>query len=284
MDAAQGAMNEWPIDENTIDYTAGNPNGGIINDSKQFPEITAPLLASLAQRGGIENYATGYHAVEFLLWGQRLDQMGGPGERPHTDFVDGGTASNQARRRTYLATIMLMLLETLRSLEAEWNLSDPKSYGAKFVAADPHQSLTKIYRGFSQMAIAETLYERLSNPLRSRDRKDEQSCFSESTLADLSVNALGVENVYLGHYGKLEGPGISDLILAKNADLDRRMQQRLTLIRTAIDAIPPPLDHAILADPLSEPNMTVQAAVDAFVPLFDLLHEGSDALGVVNNL
>jgi putative iron-regulated protein len=284
MDAAQGAMNEWPIDENYIDYTAGNSEGGIINDAQQFPDITPGLLASLAGRGGTENYSTGFHAIEFLLWGQRLDQTKGPGERPYTDFVDGGTGRNQLRRRTYLRTTTLMLLESMRSVAAEWDLTDPKGYGAKFIGGSPLDSLSRIYRGFSQMAVSETFYERLSNPFRSRDRKDEQSCFSESTLSDLESNALGIENVYLGRYGKLGGPSLADLVKAKNPDLDGRLRRALERIRAAIAAIPPPLDHAILSDPSSEPHARVSEAVDAFAPLLDLLHEAAGTLGVTNNL
>jgi putative iron-regulated protein len=284
LDVAQATMNEWPIDENYVDYTAGNPDAGLINDTTQFPEITPELLMSLAGRGGTENYATGFHAVEFILWGQRLDQNEGPGNRPYTDFVDGGTAAHQARRRTYLQVTTLILLEQMRAVEAEWNLDDEKSYGAKFVAADSHQSLTKIFRGFSQAAISEVLYERLSNPFRSHDRKDEQSCFSESTLSDIKANILGVENLYLGQYGKLKGPSLSDLMQAKDPDLDKKMRARLRQVREAIAAIPPPLDHAILSDPSSDPYLKVKAAIDTFTPLLGLLHDGAARLDITNNL
>jgi hypothetical protein len=95
---------------------------------------------------------------------------------------------------------------------------------------------------------------------------------------------LGTWRVYDGDYGKLEGPGLSDLIVAKDADIDERMRKRLEAIRAAIDDIIPPLDHAILADPSSEEYLRVEEAVDSFEPLLDLLREGSDALDIVNNL
>ena len=85
-----------------IDYTTANAEGGIINDPAHYPQLTATVLASADEKGGIENLSTGFHAIEFLLWGQRPDQTQGPGQRPYTDYVDGGTAANQARRRTYL--------------------------------------------------------------------------------------------------------------------------------------------------------------------------------------
>jgi putative iron-regulated protein len=98
------------------------------------------------------------------------------------------------------------------------------------------------------------------------------------------ATALGVENVYLGRYGSLTGPSIYDLVAAKNGELADRLRRQLATIRAAIDAIPPPFDHAVLADPSSEPNIRVREAIDAFTPLLGLLHEVADALGIVNNL
>jgi putative iron-regulated protein len=284
LDQEQGAMNEWPIDENYVDYTAGNSQGGIINDVTQYPEITGLVLTSLTGKGGTENLATGFHAIEFLIWGQRPDQTTGPGERPYTDYVDQGTAANQDRRRAYLQTATTLLVEDMRAVEAEWRLDDPQSYGAGFVAASPVESLTKIYRGFSQMAISELYYERLSNPYVSKDRKDEESCFSESTLNDLIANAHGLENVYSGTYGSLKGASVSDLIRAKDPKLDSDLKYQLTLIRTAIEAIPAPFDHAVLAVPTSDASQKVQAALAACKPLTDLLDQGATVLGIVNNL
>ncbi len=289
IDQAQGVMNEWPIDENFIDYTAGNPQGGIINDTHNYPEITAEVLAVADQKGGIENLSTGFHAIEFLLWGQRLAQTEGPGQRPYTDYLDGGTATHQARRRTYLKTVTAMLLADMKGLTAAWDLTSATSYGSKFVAADSHQSLTKMLRGMSNLAIAELYYERMSDPYRTKDRKDEESCFSEATLSDLIGNALGVEDVYLGRYVNLEGKtlsgtSMSDLVKAKNPSLDMQMRQQITAVRDAIAAIPPPFDHAVLAPEESDAHQKVKAALDAFSPLQTTLHSIAETLGVTINL
>ena len=226
IDRAQVGMNEWPIDENFIDYTIGNPKGGLINDPAAFPQITPPALAS-ADEKGVETVSTGFHAVEFLLWGQRADQREGPGTRPYTDYVDGGTAANQDRRRAYLSAATSMLLDDMRGLEAEWDLADKNSYASRLVTEKPHDALTKIFRGFSQMAISELFYERLFDPVISLDRKDEESCFSESTHNDLVANALSVEGVYIGRYRTsdgtvLEGPSLSDLCPREGSFARRR--------------------------------------------------------------
>jgi putative iron-regulated protein len=284
IDQAQGGMNEWPIDESFVDYVVGSPSSGIVNDAQDYPQINAQVIAASDEKGGIENLSTGYHAVEFLLWGQRPDQTAGPGQRPYTDYVDGGTAANQDRRRTYLQVATELLLDNMRALEAQWDLTNKASYGAMFVADKPQASLTKMFRGFSQTAISELYYERLDDPFASRDQKDEESCFSESTINDLINNALGVEDAYLGRYQAMMGPSISDLVKAKSPALDAQIRQQLSDIRAAIGAIPPPFDHAVLAAADSPANQAVQAAVAAFVPLQDLLNQAATALGVVNNL
>jgi putative iron-regulated protein len=288
IDQLQGAMNEWPIDESLIDYTVATPDGGVVNNPTQYPDITPPVLATLDENGGQENLSTGFHAIEFLLWGERPDQSQGPGTRPYTDYVDGGTAANQDRRRTYLQVATGLLLSDVRETDADWDLTNPMSYGSQFVA-DPQNALTEIYRGFSQMAISELLYERMNDAFVSKDQKDEESCFSESTINDLVNNALGIENVYLGHYqtlagSMLEGPSVSSLVQAKNPTLDAQLRQQIHAARTAIEAIPPPFDHDCLAPTSSPANMAVATAVGALQTLQPMLDQGAQVLGVVNNL
>ena len=284
MDAAQGGMNEWPIDETFVDYTTDSPLGGIINDTADYPEISEAVLRSTDERGGIENLSTGFHAIEFLLWGQRPDQTSGPGERPYTDYLDGGTAANQDRRRLYLTTAVDMLLSDMQALDAEWDLTNGESYGAMMVAGSAHDGLTNIVRGFTNLGISELFYERLEDPYVTQDRKDEESCFSESTIIDLTANAKGVENVYLGRYADQQGPSVSDLVKAKDPALDTEIKAEISAARAAIAAIPTPFDHSVIAPPTSDDNLKVRAAIDAFQPMQDTLKRMADVLGVPINL
>ena len=88
--APEGQLNAWPLDENMIDYTS-DTNGkiagakNIINTPTKFtpvgdePQevdtsiINTATISALNENGGDANVATGYHAVEFLLWGQDQD-------------------------------------------------------------------------------------------------------------------------------------------------------------------------------------------------------------------
>src|SRR5690606_39218501 len=136
VDDWEGRVNAWPLDEGMIDYvdasygTESDANAYYIVNVIANPEIsvggkpidasviTADLLAeTLHEADGNEaNVATGYHAIEFLLWGQDLtgtgpapaDRQGTPqqrhaGNRPHTDFDPKAcTGGNCERRAQYL--------------------------------------------------------------------------------------------------------------------------------------------------------------------------------------
>jgi putative iron-regulated protein len=188
-----------------------------------------------------------------------------------------------------LRVAVSLLLDDMRGLAAEWDLGDSASYAAHLLAGKPHDALTKIYRGLSQMAISELFYERLLDPFVSQDRKDEESCFSESTHDDLVANALGVEDVYLGRYRTrsgvlLQGRSLSDLVHAASPALDDRLRGELTAVRASIEAIPPPYDHAVLSPPKSAPYESVRTAVAACQPVQATLDEVARTLGIVNNL
>jgi putative iron-regulated protein len=270
-EAPEGRLNAWPIDESFIDYSSANPNAGMINHVDEFPKITPQVLAEYNGRAGEENRALGYHAIEFLLWGQRVGQVAGPGERPFTDYVDGGTAKNQARRRQYLQLAAQLLVSDLAQQRAAWDLADPDSYGSAMVAGDPKLAVTRILRGMSNMAISELLYERMSNPYFTRESKDEQSCFSESTWNDLAADGLGVENVYLGRYGEQHGASISDLVRQQDPALDRATREAIAQARGACEEIPQPFDRSVLAPDGAGPREKVKASIDAWIAVEEKL-------------
>ncbi|MET0157535.1 MAG: imelysin family protein, partial [Methyloceanibacter sp.] len=127
VDDWEGKVNAWPLDEGLIDYGASSygtespenelyaanviANTTLTIGGKKLDtsKITAELLADqLQEAGGVEaNVATGYHAVEFLLWGQDLNGTGpGNGARPASDFDAAKcTSGNCARRAEYLRAV-----------------------------------------------------------------------------------------------------------------------------------------------------------------------------------
>ena len=123
----EGRMNAWPMDESYVDYVVDAPTAGIVNDRKVA--ITKKRLAALNERDGEENIATGWHAIEFLLWGQDLSATG-PGARPFEDYVDG-KKPNADRRRQYLRVVTELLIDDLRFLHTAWAPNSAKNYRAR---------------------------------------------------------------------------------------------------------------------------------------------------------
>src|SRR5262249_30832521 len=158
-------------------------------------------------------------------------------------------------------------LSDMQGVDAAWDLSDPDSYGSRFVAAPAEDSIQNIARGLTDLSISELYYERLLDPYVTMDRKDEESCFSETTYTDLVANATGVEDLYLGRYGSLSGPALSDLVREQDASLDDQLRQQIHAALVGIQAIPQPFDHTVIAPANSDEHKKLDAAVQAFWPL-----------------
>jgi putative iron-regulated protein len=280
----EGQINAWPLDEAFIDSVAGSPNGGIINDTGTFPTLSTEVLAAQNENGGEKNIATGYHAIEFLLWGQDLNASG-PGSRPHTDFVTGagGTLSNPARRGEYLKLAAQLLVDDLKSVTEAW-AEGGDNYGKDFRALDAKEALRRMLQGMGSLSGAELSGERMTTAYDNKDQEDEHSCFSDNTHRDLYTNALGIQNVYLGRYGSIDGKGLEDLVKAKDPALDTKMKEQLAASLAAIEAIPKPFDQAILGDDSAPGRAKVLAAIRALQAQTDTIVEIATALDVQINL
>jgi putative iron-regulated protein len=204
----EGEINAWPLDENFIDYTRDDESAGIINHPELVADITKDALRSKNEEGGEKNIAVGFHAIEFLLWGQDSEDVTTKtaGARPYTDYVTGGggTAENQDRRGQYLKIVAELLVEDLEKVTAAWKPSED-NYAALFLV-DSKDAITKMLTGMGSLANAELSGERMTVAYKNRGQEDEHSCFSDTTNADLLGNFTGIQNVYLGKYGTTDGP------------------------------------------------------------------------------
>jgi putative iron-regulated protein len=261
----EGRLNSWPMDEVYVDYVDGQPDAGIINDPAAYPTIDRDVLVDLNAAGSETDISTGWHAIEFLLWGQDLADDG-PGARPWTDYVvgEGGTAAHQDRRADYLRVVTALLVDDLRGLEDAW--AEGAAYHEEFAHQDPQAALTKMLLGMGSLSGAELAGERMTVAYDTREQEDEHSCFSDTTHRDLVTNAQGIENVYLGRWGGDVGASLSDLVAARDPELDRTMRSQLAASVAALEAIPPPFDQAIRA-PDGDPARA--AVADAIAALKD---------------
>lgn len=274
----EGEMNGWPLDENHIDAVAldrynAAPGLDIVGDAQAFPEITPELIAAQNEAGGEKNIASGYHAIEFLLWGQDLNQPPqSAGQRPYTDFVAAAPATKNdvaARRGQYLKAASTLLLRDLESLTAAWSAtqSDTPNYRATFASGDVYTALKRMFTGVAALAEVEMAGERMSVPLLSSDQEEEQSCFSDTTADDLRANVLGIENVYYARYKKrdgttISGPSLAELVKAADPRVAAEVEERLARTRAATQAIRNPFDREIVADN-NDGRARVQEGVDS---------------------
>lgn len=279
-DGPEGEINAWPLDEVFIDYVEGNPGSGIINNTATFPTITTAVITDQNENGGEANISAGYHAIEFLLWGQDLSPTG-PGARPFSDYLTvGGTAMNQERRKTYLKLVTELLVADLTAVRDQWAPA-AANYRAAFEA--DKNAVQKIFLGLGSLSGAELSGERMAVALANHDQEDEHSCFSDNTHRDLYGDALGLQNVFLGNYGANDGEGLEDLIRAKNPELADRLKSQIAASITAIQAIPVPFDQAI-ADGNTAGQAKVQAAIEALRLQTATTVEAATALGITINL
>jgi putative iron-regulated protein len=280
----EGLLNSWPLDESYIDYAVGTKdeivNGGIINMPDDFPTIDAKTLSEANGASGETSISTGYHAVEFLLWGQDLS-ADGPGDRPYTDYVTGaeGTAENQDRRAQYLAAVSSLIVSNLTDVNDAWQ-DGQANYRADFLAMPPHESLGKMLHGMAELAASELSGERMKVAYDNKEQENEHSCFSDNTLKDLENNATSIQNVLLGTYGDLDGPGIDDLVEAKDPALANKLRQQIQDAIDNIKAVPAPFDQAILGDDDSDGREHVRVAIVSLQAFAETVFEAADVLGI----
>ena len=276
----EGRLNTWPMDESYVDGVRGKAGTGLINNRKFV--ITKKALASMNARGGEENIATGWHAIEFLLWGQDLS-ADGPGDRPFDDYVDG-KAPNADRRRQYLNVVTELLIDDLSTLVRAWASGDKSNYRARFERGGD-ESLRKMLVGLGSLSRGELAGERLEVALASQDQEDEQSCFSDNTHRDAVSDALGIENVWLGRYQRadgsvLQGASLRDLVATKEAALADKTTQQIRVSVLAAEAIHPPFDREIIGGPDAPGRLRVQALVASLVQQSKDLVSAAGALGI----
>ncbi|MDI1483485.1 imelysin family protein [Polyangium sp. y55x31] len=282
-DGPEGRINAWPMDEAYVDYVDGDPNAGIINDPATYPTIDETTIAELNEKDGEKNIATGYHAIEFLLWGQDLS-ADGPGQRPYTDYlVEMGTAANQERRGQYLLAAGKLLLQDLGSVSAEW-APETGAYRASFVALPPEEALRRILLGLGSLSGAELAGERIQVAYDTKEQEDEHSCFSDNTHKDLLNNAIGIQNVYLGRRASVDLPGIDELVRERDPALDARLQEEMQASIDAIEAIGKPFDQAILGDDTAAGRQKVKKAIEALRKQTSTIIEVATLLGLQLNI
>ncbi|WP_294229031.1 imelysin family protein [uncultured Shimia sp.] len=320
VDDWEGKVNAWPLDEGLIDYVdaayggpsdenplaalnvIATPSFEVSGATVDAADITPALLESLHEADGVEaNVATGYHAIEFLLWGQDMNGHNhGAGDRPWTDFAAGDacTGDNCDRRGAYLKAATDLLVSDLEFMAAQWS-TDGEARAT--VTGNADAGIVAILTGMGSLSYGEQAGERMRLGLLLNDPEEEHDCFSDNTHNSHYYDGLGIQNVYLGEYVRVDGslvsgPSVSDLVSEVNADLDAELQAKLSTtmmslgrIKTAAEAgfsYDQMLERGNAAgealvmggvDGLVDQTKSIEAAVTA-LGLDNLAFEGSDSL------
>jgi putative iron-regulated protein len=321
VDDWEGKVNSWPLDEGLIDYVAKSygtesdanalytanviankeieVNGKKVDASSLTPEF---LSGTLQEAGGVEaNVATGYHAIEFLLWGQDLHGTGpGAGERPYTDYdLKNCTDGNCDRRAQYLKSASDLLVSDLQETVGNW-----KEDGAarkNLVDGEPNTAISIIFTGMGSLSYGELAGERMKLGLLLHDPEEEHDCFSDNTYNSHLYDAIGIRAAYHASYTRLDGtivsgPSVADMVKAADPAIDKELSDKLDVTVAKMEAIKAralageAYDQQI-AEGNTEGNATVQAAIDALIDqtksieravgslkLSTIAFEGSDSL------
>jgi putative iron-regulated protein len=272
-DGPEGQINAWPMDEAHVDYVEGDSTAGIISDSTGYPEITTDVLVASNEEGGETNISTGWHAIEFLLWGQDLSPDG-PGERPVTDYT---TDANADRRATYLELATQLLIDDLVSVADQW--APDAAYRTEFLA-DPALAVQQLMRGIGALSRGELAGERMAVAYETKDQEDEHSCFSDNTNADVTNNARGAEMVYLAEFPGIDGPSPSDLVAAADPALDEALRTQLATSVELTSGFPATFETMIAAPEGDPANEAMLAAIVSIEDQGDLIAEAAAALGL----
>jgi len=313
IDDWEGQVNAWPLDEGLIDYVdksyehaLGNPAASaniIANTEIQVGEekvdvkdITPEKLASLNELGGSEaNVATGYHAIEFLLWGQDLNGTGpGAGNRPASDYLEGNgaTGGHNDRRRAYLKAATDLLVKDLEEMVGNWAPNVADNYRATLEAEPVNDGLRKMLFGMGSLSLGELAGERMKVSLEANSPEDEQDCFSDNTHYSHFYDAKGIRNVYLGEYtradgSKLTGPSLSSLVAKADPAADATLKADLEATEAKIQVI---VDHALkgehydqlIAADNAAGNQIVRDAIASLVKQTGAIEQAAGKLGIAN--
>jgi putative iron-regulated protein len=238
--------------------------------------ITPTLLQEMHEAGEVEaNVATGYHAIEFLLWGQDMNGTGpGAGGRPHSDFDTANcTGGNCDRRAAYLMASAELLISDLEEMIANWEAGGAARKA--LMSGSPGAGLSTMLTGMGSLSYGELAGERMKLGLLLHDPEEEHDCFSDNTHNSHLYDAIGIRNVYLGRYQRvdgtvIEGPALADVVKLKSPDADAELRRRLDATVDAMVAMRKRAESGEAYDQMigsgnSQGNALVQAAIDALL-------------------
>lgn len=231
------AIDSWPVDVNQITAILGSS--------------TAITSASLDN-----DDARGFHTIEYFVWGLN-------GNKPASALT--------ARELEYLVAAAQNLQSKTQQLYFGW-LASQGNFANNFITAG--ESGNNMYRS-QRVALLEltdgiiTIADEVGNgkietPLNGNNGSAlpsaEESRFSNNSKLDFANNIRSIQNIYLGDYNGVDGKGLTDVVVLKNATLDANIKTKITAAITAIEAIPNTFTDAITNNRAAVQNAQAKVA------------------------
>jgi len=272
----EARLNAWPLNEAVIDYVKGAPRVGLINQL-ELPLSLESILAR-DQTGDESDVTTGWHAIEFLLWGQDFSSTG-PGNRSSNDFL--ADESIRERRRSYLRIVTQLLISDLTIIEQEWRIEVTDSYAERLSQLPSSEILGPALHGAASLIAIELRGERFAVALDSGMQEDEHSCFSDNTLLDLRANLAGIAAMLRNSdNGEIAPDSLLALIEWKNPELAKQLQQAMASAEAQLAAVPEPFDQLILMDAQTPARQQAETALVALQLLAVKIKASAENLGL----
>ncbi len=234
------SLDSWPVNQSDLD--------AVLNS-------TAVLTADYVHN--LDPTLRGFHTIEYLLFGSN-------GSKEVTDFT--------TRQFEYLLACGEVLHENTTQLYNSWKVTDG-NFAKNFLQAGqsgsnyPSQkaALQEIVNGMVGICD-EVANGKINDPFSQQNLTLEESRFSNNSKADFADNIRSIQNCYLGDYGGTSGAGITDVVVAKNPELDSKVRREIEEAIAAIEGIPGTFTTAISQAPAS-----IQAAQNKVRTLLDTL-------------
>lgn len=310
VDDWEGKVNAWPLDEGLIDYVdaayggptdenayaalnvVANPTFTLSGEEVDATEITPSLLEeTLQEADAVEsNVATGYHAIEFLLWGQDLNGTDhGAGDRPWTDYAAGEACTNDNcdRRGAYLKAATDLLVSDLEFMAGQWaEGGDARAT----VTADEDAGIVAMLTGMGSLSYGEQAGERMKLGVMLNDPEEEHDCFSDNTHNSHFYDGMGIRNVYFGEYVRIDGTvvsgeSLSALVAEADADVDAALRADINQTMVELAQLKAAAEAGFSYDQMLERGNAggealIMSAVDALVQQTSGIERAVTALGL----
>jgi putative iron-regulated protein len=277
----ESRINAWPLNEAVIDYVVGGPSSGLVGAIKT--PITAENILKLDQVSDEADVTTGFHAIEFLLWGQDRSAKGA-GDRKFTDFVlPAGKNGVTQRRRDYLKALTGMLEADLGFVLSQWDPVRSSAYAREFMALDSYEAVGRMVRGMAMLAVEEMSSERLSVALDSGTQEDEASCFSDNTHREFSANLRGIQSVWFAQHNKISAPSLRSLVQKLDPKVAAQLDAALSQAQAQAQIVENDgaFDQMLIAPATDPRRQHAEALVSALQGLGTALRDAGRTLGVL---